>query len=280
MGIASIVKLMVSKPAPVVDIVQANDYTLSEEIRNRLHSMREQQLPTEDKIYRSSELSKMCAREEVLRFTYGIKKQEKIDSKTQIIFDFGNAFNNLVQQKWLSDWDILIGDWICKGCTKVALFQKKPKVCISCGENAFIYQELAFIDKKFFVSGHPDGILEKNGRRKLLELKTCNSKIFKYITDINRSPLDFHVDQIHLYMWKYKIGEGIIFYLNKDESSHAEFKIPYQPGRIELMFRKISAVKEGIKNKIVPPREVCADANCSRAKKCGVRQVCFEIKRS
>lgn len=278
MGLANLVTLMVTKPTPALPVV-TNDFSVIDEIRQRLPTVTNQPLPHSDSIFRASQLSKMCAREEVLRAIYKLPKQEKIDAKTQIIFDFGNAFNDLVQQKWMSRWDILIGDWICTSCKKTFLFQKKPAEC-TCSNQLFKYRELEFIDKKFSVSGHPDGILEKNGRRKVLELKTCNSQIFKYITEINRGPLDFHVDQIHVYMWKYRVGEGVILYINKDESSLAEFKIPYQAGRMEIMLRKVNAVKDGIRESKVPPREVCLDANCSRAKKCGVRQACFEIKRS
>lgn len=277
MSIANIVKLMMSKPEAKL-LPPRSNFTMIEEIRNRLPSVRDKELPFPDKIFRASELSKMCPREEVLRFTYKIKKTEKIDSKTQIIFDFGNAFNNLAQQKWLAEWDMLIGDWICDHCKGIFLFQKKPATCPSCFKTAFIYRELEFIDKKFSVSGHPDGILEKDGRRKVLELKTCNSQIFKYITEINKSPLDFHVDQIHIYMWKYKVGEGIILYLNKDQSDLAEFQIAYNSSRMERMLRNVNLAKNGMKEKQIPPREICADASCTRAKKCGVRQWCFEIK--
>jgi rubrerythrin len=278
MSIANIVKLMMSKPGTPIPPSPMKDFTVIEEIKARLPSVRENDLPTADKIYRASELSKMCPREEVLRAVYKQRKQEKIDAKTQIIFDFGNAFNDLAQQRWLASWDILIGDWICENCKAAHLFQKKPAMCSSCMKPEMKYRELAFIDKKFSISGHPDGILEKGGRKKVLELKTCNSQIFKYITEISKAPLYHHVDQINLYMWKYKVGEGIILYLNKDQSDMAEYKIAYQSSRIEIILRKIKLAHEGIRDQQIPPREICATADCARAKKCGVKQWCFEIK--
>lgn len=281
MSIAGIVKLILAPPPPTI---KATPFSVISEIRTHLGSVKDKGVPSPTKIYRASELSKMCPREEVLRYLHEVRKVEQIEPKLQVTFDFGNAFNDLAQNKWLGEWNLLIGDWVCQTCKQVYLFQKKPKRCDKgrdcCGGTQFIYRELEFIDHEAAISGHPDGILEKNGKKTLLELKTCNSKIFKYITEISKTPLDFHVDQIHIYMWRYQVFEGIILYLNKDESEMKEFNISYNRARMDRLQRNVRLARDGMKTKVLPPREICSKIDCGRAKKCQVKQFCFEVGES
>ena len=247
--------------------------TLSDQ---KLYEEKKKAPPTESEIYRSSQIGKLCPREEVLKWKYQVHSMEAYSPKTKRIFDIGNAFNDLIQNKWFGEWGWLIGDWDCTNCHTCYRFQKRPEKCEKCSGKKFTYIELYFEDHKFGVSGHPDGIIElPSGQKRLLELKTCNSQVYSFLINIRKRPLEAHLDQISLYQWKYDLELASVIYLNKDTSDWIEFLVRRDEWRIQNIFRKLHQIRDGMKGNTIPKREICSDKTCARARACSVRKQCF-----
>jgi hypothetical protein len=227
-------------------------------------------------IYRASGITRLCPREEVLRHFHQVIRTEVIPAKTQITFDFGNAFNDLVQNRWFGKWGWLVGDWISP-CGKEYFNCKKPAKCDQCNSDVFTYRELSVENRELGLSGHTDGIIENDLARKLVELKTCNSRNFIYITQTLNKPLPQHVDQIQVYFYLFKVFSGAIVYLNKDDSNWVQFSQTYNESMVKRLLEKPKAIRRGIATKVVPKREICDDKDCSRAKACPVKKICFEL---
>ena len=125
------------------------------------------------------------------------------------------------------------------------------------------------------VTGHTDGVLLIDGKQVLLEIKTCSSKQFELIVNIRKSPLQPHVDQVQLYMWLLGVSEAVIVYLEKDESLVTQFTIKRDDSVAESFIKRIKDAREGMASKTPPPREICANSTCARAKACSTRSLCF-----
>lgn len=245
-------------------------------INRRLESTVEIPIPTADQPYRVSRLVKMCPREEVLRAQYQVKKTERIDARLQRIFDIGTAVHEFIQNHWFGAWGYLWGHWHCLGCGKKVEKSFKPERC-SC-ENAdrgWRYEELTFIDPEHGVTAHADGVVVIDGRKYILEIKTCNSKQFQLIRDVKKRPLEAHVHQVQLYMWLSGVSRAMIVYIDKDESQLQVFHEEHSKTVVDGFIRRIHAAREGIRTQVVPEREICATAKCARAQACSVRSICF-----
>lgn len=286
MSLADVLGKVFSQPDPEVGfLAEASGQSaffepidLVDIINRKLESTREIPIPTADTVYRVSSLVRMCPREEVLRNRLKVKKIEKIDARLQRIFDIGTSFHNLVQQEWFTKWGMLVGDWNCLSCKAVYKNCLKPKKC-SCGHDGFSYTELAFKDEEYLFTGHCDGILEFVGNRRiLLELKTCNSKQYQLITQIKKSPLQAHIDQVQLYMWMSGTREAIVLYIDKDESLLSQFWVKYDQKIVSRYLNNIADARNGMRGGDLPVRTICDSSSCARAKSCTVRKECFENK--
>lgn len=274
MGLASVLTRLYGGSAPKTGLESFQDFDVLAEADALLSTTEIKAPPKEGQTFRASGLSKMCPREEVLCFLHDIKRTVKIDSRLQRTFDIGESFHSLVQNKWFGKWGWLIGDWSCanRRCPNVWKNQKKPQAC-SCGSQEFFYDELTFGPTQG-ITAHLDGIVEKNGFRKVVELKTCNSKVFKFLTEVRGDALEQHKDQINTYMWISGVKVGTIIYLDKDESNWKQFPQHFDQARMDALLGKIRAAHEGMKTK-TPPRGICEKKDCARAKSCSVRDLCF-----
>jgi hypothetical protein len=274
MALADALRAAFEEPEPFFDLIQEMNLKLaSEEVIPP---------PTADQTYRVSRLVKLCPREEVLRHIHQISKVEKIEPRLRRIFDIGKAFHTLAQNEWFGQWGWLEGHWLCRRCHRVHKDSLRPKTCGlecptgQCQGTDFFYIEIEPADLLHGVTAHVDGILRIGKKKKVLELKTCNAMQFKLVADMKRRPQPAHVLQTQLYMWLTGLKEGIILYMDKDESLLAMFEVKYDPAVIEKALEALALAREGMRTKIVPPREVCDSASCSRAKACPVRNLCFQ----
>ena len=250
-----------------------NDIDLLSKLARKLESKKEIPIPQPDTSYRVSSVVKMCPREEVLRHIHNVKKFQTIDARLQRIFDFGTAVHEFVQNNWFSDW--LIGEWQCVSCG--AIWQgKRPASCgNSCVSTDFRYKEIKMHLDTHNLSGHTDGVLDIDGKHVLLEIKTCSSKQYEVIVNMRKSPLQAHIDQVQLYMWLLGVERAVVIYLEKDESLIAQFVVEKDDMVAEAFIKRVTQARDGMINKVVPDRELCDSATCSRAKACSTRALCF-----
>ena len=263
---------LVEEPKPQV----ASEFDFYEFLKKKLTTEFVEPVPSLETVYRASGLSRICAREEFLRFSFKVKKTRVIGHELQMTFDIGHGFHHIVQNKWLSD--ILWGDWRCKECGKLFKECKKPSVC-SCGSSDLEYQEMYFNDSELCLSGHPDGVIidPSNGERYLLELKTVNSKSFDYLISQLRAPMSDHLDQMMIYMKFLELKSGYILYFDKERSNYVIYRVPFDQSRFEFLVGKIKTIKNSISNGVLPERTVCSNDSCARAKMCPVRELCFKM---
>lgn len=253
---------------------QQKYFDITSEMNLKLESMEVDPPPMPDKQYRISGLSKLCAREEVLRHIHKVEKKQKIPAKLKRTFDFGRAFHTQAQAEWFGKWGWLVGDWICQNCRKETIKAFRPQRC-QCGCEIFEYREFYLTDPVLGITGHLDGIIFWEGEPFVLELKTTNSMQYKLVTDINRRPIDAHVDQVVMYMFLTGIKRGKIVYMDKNESLLFHFDVEYMQGVVDRITNEIKMAREGMVSGVVPKRTTCGDKNCSRAKSCPVRGLCF-----
>jgi len=112
------------------------------------------------------------------------------------------------------------------------------------------------LENEFFV-GHCDGVWVCGNKRKVWELKTINSFIYKEVDGV----LPPHRIQINLYMHLLGIKEGIVVYLNRDTGEVKEFEITYSSTLYKLTELKakrvISAYQQGLTPADLPGGEPC-----------------------
>lgn len=252
------------------------DFDLVNLINRKLESIREVPLATPDRIYRVSEMPRLCPREEVLRVKLNRPKSAQIDARLQRVFDIGTAVHSLVQEEWFAKWGMLWGAWGCQ-CgfhTDRSVAAPKPETC-QCGNPRFRYIEMELRAPGIRLGGHPDGVLVHEGRKYVLELKSCNSKQFDLLTRIKNKPLASHVDQIQLYMCLLGIEDGIILYFEKDESQLHQFSVRYSEEHAFGLLGRLIDIREYHESGKVPGREMCENIGCARAKSCVVPKECF-----
>jgi hypothetical protein len=259
--------------------VPFNPFNFIEAADRLLTTKRQIPIPDKDTIYRVSGLSKMCPRQEVLRYLHKVEYSETINPTLQKTFDFGHAFHSVVQNNWFGKFGWLHGDWKCTNCGSVYKNQLKPDhVCNKCGhDDMYQYVELSLADEKNFLTGHPDGILIIDGFEYVMELKSSNSKMFQYITGVLRRPLDAHLHQINMYMFMLGKKRGVVIYFDKDTGAWVQYHVLYNQDVVDDQLGKISTTKQGIARKIPPENRICPNSSCDRAKVCPVRRQCFNL---
>lgn len=244
------------------------------EAEKRLVSQKIVPIPTADTKYRISGLSKMCPREQVLRARYQVEKKEIIDAKLQRVFDFGHAFHSMIQNEWFGRWGWQWGSWKCDNCPTVYTESYRPEKC-KCGSSGFVYVEPVVADPQHNLTGHCDGIIKRRGQKYVVEFKTANSQVYQFL--VKNQPLKDHVDQINLYMHYLGIAQGFILYFNKDDAAWKVFPVKLEPERVRKLLRKIEIARKALSDpkESIPLNEMCSTADCSRAKVCSTRKLCF-----
>ncbi len=100
------------------------------------------------------------------------------------------------------------------------------------------------------ISGRADAIISNGQDLYVLDIKSMNSMIFNKLTE----PKEENIDQIQLYMHYFKIGRGILLYVNKDNQQLKEFVIKYDKKRALALLSGLEKVKKKIEKNIIPAR--------------------------
>jgi CRISPR/Cas system-associated exonuclease Cas4 (RecB family) len=119
--------------------------------------------------------------------------------------------------------------------------------------------EIKAVDNDLF-SGTADCILsEKDGKPWLVDLKSCNSWVFKKLLDMKPE----HKIQILFYMYFLNIEQGMVLYENKDDQNIKIFKIYLDSdnrNKVEKMIADLRRIKESIDKNIIPDDLINDDA--------------------
>jgi len=100
------------------------------------------------------------------------------------------------------------------------------------------------------VSGRADAIISSGKELFVLDIKSMNSMIFKSLTEPKRE----NIDQILLYLHYFKVPQGILLYVNKDNQHLKEFVVEYDKTRVNTLIKGLEDLKTKIEKDIVPDR--------------------------
>lgn len=263
---------------------------LSKMLFDYLKESREDE-PREDGIH-ISRLAGLCAREYVFQAQIP-EAGEEPDPVGVLRMDVGTAVHALIQNEYFGPMGVLIGDWECVQCKQGVKMSKMPGTRCICGgrirykEIRVCYEEGKFTGKNRIV-GKTDGVLEIEGERWGLEVKTANANFIATLLE----PLKDHVFQencyLHLLNTQYHLGlkRAKIFYVNPDcifrrgGFPTLEFDIEYDPAYWEMALAAASNlvdVKEQLEGGTLKklPDRICDSPYCGRAKLCPMADPCF-----
>lgn len=100
------------------------------------------------------------------------------------------------------------------------------------------------------VSGRADAIISSGKELFVLDIKSMNSMIFKSLIEPKRE----NIDQILLYLHYFKVPQGILLYVNKDNQQLKEFVVEYDKTRVNTLIKGLEDLKTKIEKDIVPDR--------------------------
>ena len=129
--------------------------------------------------------------------------------------------------------------------------------------------EVPVENKKYDLIGHCDGILNINGERMALEIKSINSMGFSRLTE----PKEDHVRQVSIYMDCLGLEKGIILYENKDRHEVKEYVIKKSKKVVREYKQVIDRVKIAI-NENVPPKKESPTPNSTACRWCNYTHIC------
>ena len=127
-----------------------------------------------------------------------------------------------------------------------------------------VQEEAPIFEPIYRIGGHTDGIIEINGERFILEIKTINSYGFNKL----KEPYAKHVDQAHLYMYCTGIKKALFFYEDKNTQKVKDFVVDFDPVIMSIILEKLGAIKEAIINKRLVESEYLT---CN---KCDFKDIC------
>lgn len=275
----------------LVDVVAAASETsgsLKKLIKLKLKEQRTVSWLKPDSYLRVSALSTMCAREEVLATLNRAERTDKIEADLKLIFAHGKGLHYILQNEVLADIGALVGIWKCVECAKQfgsldgelaasTTLVHKPSRCDSCSSEEFLYREQHFIDHKLRIGGHPDGFLELEGFPGL-GIVECKSIATHRAWEVKHTPDIGHVIQAQSYMWLTGLQWAKILYWDKGgqgASALLEHTVERDEETIEKIKEMIVSIWKGIEANTLPDR-ICDTAECPRAKKCQLSDLCFE----
>ena len=253
-------------------------FSVVQSIYDRMGSIRDKSPISLDKFYlRASGLGYLCAREEVISHKHSIERTDVIEPKLDFIFSIGHKLHDIVQEVLA---DILLGNWKCISCSKVFgdnELIKKPKICDygDCKSTEFEYYEVTLLDEENGIGGHPDGVIEIDREKVLLEFKTCNEQVYTSLSF--KGPSKSYIMQVNIYMSRLALTTAFIVYINKNNSDMKEFVIKRDEDLIYDVLKMAKSIKEGIQTGELPERTVCDSIDSYRAKRCPVKKICFGV---
>ncbi|WYC17954.1 rubredoxin-type fold protein [Vibrio phage vB_VneS_J26] len=121
-----------------------------------------------------------CPRERALLIaTEAEQKTRYISTETRTYFDIGEAYHDLVREKW--GVGVSYGNWACLGCKHIVQRSSKPDACPKCGNKNLKYEELRVKSADTSISCGIDWQVfnHKLDEAIAVEIKSINADEFK-----------------------------------------------------------------------------------------------------
>jgi hypothetical protein len=218
-----------------------------------------------------------------------------VNSVSRKIFDVGHH-SGYQMQAYFWDMGILEGVYGCVEC-KYDWWAISPRKCPNCDCKSeiwynLVYLEVPVVDPVKNIKGHADGILNEDGNRKLLELKTIKNRdtathpIAVTFDELTAAKTE-HVYQMNLYMhiltryglspkWNQEIGDikqGVALYNAKNNQRQKEYLVGLIPEFVTPMYLKIDQTEHALENGYLPNR-ISEDVKSGHCKWCPFKTVC------
>jgi hypothetical protein len=103
--------------------------------------------------------------------------------------------------------------------------------------------EVPIHNDEYQITGHTDGIIEINGIKGILEIKSINSSGFYSLY----SPKEDHLIQVNIYMFCTGIEKAVLLYECKDNQELKEFYVKLDADILNPVLNKIRTVQQRIK---------------------------------
>lgn len=103
--------------------------------------------------------------------------------------------------------------------------------------------EVPLVDEDYEIQGHCDGIVEINGMKGVLEIKSINLNGFYALHE----PKAEHILQLNIYMHCLNIPRGVLLYENKNNQELKEFFVKQDTGIVNEVLNKIRNVQNRIR---------------------------------
>lgn len=140
-----------------------------------------------------------------------------------------------------------------------------------------VQTEARSFSKKWNLFYTPDAIVEINGTRYIVEIKSMNTFSYKHAA-ISTNPHPHARHQIQLYMHLSGIHNGIILIEDKNTQDFEVFTIKYDYKEVLPYLERLQEINDQYKDYVengVEPIGLCHKENCKRAEECNMRFACF-----
>lgn len=248
---------------------------------------------------RSSGVSSICPREEILCVKHSVVRAKRFDPNTNMIFAHGTGLHHAIQNIVLPALgSVLYGRWRCLTCGKLhaagapnaPLLESiilKPNTKCECGGSEYLYEEVSLQSDQYRLTGHPDGFLKLDEYEGfgLLEAKSISPK---GAWEVRHCPKMDHVIQSQIYMWFTGTQWAQILYWDKGVNGTGaltEHHVERDDDTIEETLKGVQLMWEGVRSacssnpadNLALPEKICMAIDCPRAKVCSVSKQCFAI---
>jgi len=258
-----------------------------------------------------SQLMDMCPRAEILRQllpnTEG--SVEKIDCRTQLIFDVGTALHSWWQEQYFGPMGVLKGNWKCARCgytTSMTTMPMREHQCGStCADGSVVlstrpnearvgsnqfwkFAEVPVTSKEWGVVGHSDGIYLLRGPtgtiEVVLEIKTAGATFWER----GGFPYPANIFQLNIYMWLTGKKKGVLLYIDKGgvkkdlPMMSKEIFVDYNDSARRDACMKIELYRDAVDKQRLPSRMAMCELKPRSAKplSCPFSKVCLSDARS
>ncbi|MFH1181094.1 MAG: PD-(D/E)XK nuclease family protein [bacterium] len=119
------------------------------------------------------------------------------------------------------------------------------------------------------ISGRADAIISDGKDLYVLDIKSMNSMIFRTL----EFPKEENINQLQLYLHYFRIPQGILLYVSKDNQELKEFLVKYDRDRSEKLIANLADLKNKINSDIVPDR-ISGYSDDWQCRYCQFREIC------